>query len=312
VKPAEQSPLTTIRIAELTAEADIPDGIVGVLPGFGESAGEALGRHMDVDVVAFTGSTTVGKLFLKYAGESNMKRVFLECGGKTRNIVFADAPDLDAAAKAAAWGIFYNQGEVCNAGSRLLCDESIKDALVDKIVAIGRSMRVGDPLDPMTDMGAIIDETQMNRVLDYIRSGVDQGASLRTGGKRIGPSAGYFVEPTVFDNVRNTMTIARDEIFGPVLSTIAVTSVDEAIRVANDTIYGLAAAVWTRDIDKALNTANALRAGVVWVNAFDMGDVSSPSGGLKQSGFGRDKSLHAFDNYTALKTTWIQLGGDRS
>jgi gamma-glutamyl-gamma-aminobutyraldehyde dehydrogenase/4-guanidinobutyraldehyde dehydrogenase/NAD-dependent aldehyde dehydrogenase len=308
VKPAEQSPLTAIRIGELAMEAGIPEGVLNVVPGFGETAGAALGRHMDVDAVTFTGSTEVGKLFLKYAGESNMKRVSLECGGKTPNIVFADAPDLDNAATAAAWGIFFNQGEVCNAGSRLICEDKIKDALVEKVMAVGRAIRVGDPLDPKTQMGAMVDETQMNRVLGYIESGVKEGARLRMGGKRIAKDGGYYIEPTVFDEVDNRMKIAQEEIFGPVLSTIAVKSLDEAIRIGNDTIYGLAAAVWTRDITKAHKAARALRAGVVWVNCFDHGDITSPFGGFKQSGFGRDKSLHALEKYTELKATWIHIG----
>jgi gamma-glutamyl-gamma-aminobutyraldehyde dehydrogenase/4-guanidinobutyraldehyde dehydrogenase/NAD-dependent aldehyde dehydrogenase len=308
VKPAEQSPLTAIRVAELAMEAGIPEGVLNVLPGFGETAGAALGRHMDVDAVTFTGSTEVGKFFLKYAGESNMKRVSLECGGKTPNIVFADAPDLDSAATAAAWGIFFNQGEVCNAGSRLICEDKIKDALVEKVMAVGKAIRVGDPLDPKTQMGAMVDETQMNRVLGYIESGKKEGAKLRMGGKRIQNGGGYYIEPTLFDEVDNKMKIAQEEIFGPVLSTIAVKSLEEAIRIGNDTIYGLAAAVWTRDITKAHTAARALRAGVVWVNCFDHGDITSPFGGFKQSGFGRDKSLHALEKYTELKATWIHIG----
>ncbi len=308
VKPAEQSPLTMIRVAELAAEAGIPDGVLGVLPGFGETAGQALGRHMDVDCIAFTGSPEVGKYFLKYAGESNMKRVSIESGGKTPNIVMADAPDLDAAATAAAWGIFFNQGEVCNAGSRLLVEESVKDRLLDKVMEVGKAMRVGDPLDPATQIGAIVDDTQLDRVMGYIDTGQKEGAKLAMGGERIlAETGGYYVEPTVFDDVRNDMTIAQEEIFGPVLSTITFREPEEALEIANDTIYGLAAAVWTRDINKALKTAKALRAGSVWVNCFDAGDMTMPFGGYKQSGFGRDKSLHAMEKYTQLKSTWIQL-----
>jgi 4-guanidinobutyraldehyde dehydrogenase / NAD-dependent aldehyde dehydrogenase len=310
VKPAEQSPLTAIRIAELAAEADIPEGVFNVVPGFGETAGQALGRHMDVDAVAFTGSGEVGKLFLRYAGESNMKRVSLECGGKTPNIVLADAPDLDAAATAAAWGIFFNQGEVCNAGSRLIVEASVKDALLEKVMKVGQTLQPGDPLDPKTRMGAIVDETQMQRVLGYIAQGKKEGARLRMGGGR--PKAananGYFIEPTVFDEVDNRMKIAQEEIFGPVLSTIVAKDAEEAVRIGNDTVYGLAAAVWTRDISKAFKVSRALRAGVVWVNSFDAGDISTPFGGFKQSGFGRDKSLHALEKYTELKTVWINIG----
>ncbi|MEX1206482.1 MAG: aldehyde dehydrogenase, partial [Dongiaceae bacterium] len=309
LKPAEQSPLTAIRVAELAAEAGVPDGVFNVVPGFGETAGQALGRHMDVDCVAFTGSAEVGKYFLKYAGESNMKRVSLECGGKSPNIVMADAPDLDAAATAAAWGIFFNQGEVCNAGSRLIVEESVKDRVLEKVMAIGKTLRPGDPLDPKTAMGAMVDATQMNRVLDYIDVGGKEGAKLVMGGERVrGETGGYYIEPTVFDKVDNRMKIAQEEIFGPVLATITFKDADEAVRIGNDTIYGLAAAVWTRDITKALKAARSLRAGVVWVNCFDNGHISSPFGGFKQSGFGRDKSLHAMDKYTELKATWIHIG----
>lgn len=308
VKPAEQSPLTAIRVGELAAEAGVPDGVLSVLPGFGETAGQALGRHEDIDCVAFTGSAEVGKFFLKYSAESNMKRVNLECGGKTPHIIMADTPDLDAAATAAAWGIFFNQGEVCNAGSRLLVEDSIKDELLEKVMAVGGEMRVGDPLDPATQIGAMVDDTQMDRVLGYIEVGKQEGAELRMGGERVKTeTGGYFIEPTVFDEVHNKMKIAQDEIFGPVLATLSFKDEDEAVKIGNDTIYGLAAAVWTRDINKALKAAKALRAGSVWVNCFDGGDMTVPFGGYKQSGFGRDKSLHAMEKYTELKTIWVQL-----
>ena len=308
IKPAEQSPLTALRAAELAVEAGLPEGVLNVVPGFGETAGQALGRHMDVDGVAFTGSGEVGKLFMKYSGESNMKRVSLECGGKTPNIVMADAPDLDAAATAAAWAIFFNQGEVCNAGSRLLVEESVKDELLERIMKVGRQIRVGDPLDPTTQMGAMVDNAQMDRVLGYIEKGQAEGAKLAMGGERImAETGGYYIEPTVFDNVENGMTIAQEEIFGPVLSTISFSDPDEAIRIGNDTIYGLAAAVWTSDINKAHKAAKDLRAGIVWVNCFDAGEISTPFGGFKQSGFGRDKSLHAMEKYTEVKTVWIDI-----
>ncbi len=310
LKPAEQAPLTCLRAAELAVEAGLPPGVLNVVPGYGETAGQALGRHMDVDHLAFTGSAPVGKLFLKYAGESNMKPVSLECGGKTPNIVLADAEDLDAIAENVAWGIFFNQGEVCNAGSRLLVQADLHDALLERILRIAREIAPGDPLDPATRLGAIVDREQMNRVLDYIRLGREEGAQLAVGGNaaRTG-SGGYYLEPTVFDRVDNRMRIAQEEIFGPVLATVTFKDVADAIRIGNDTIYGLAAAVWTKDIDKAHRIAKALRAGNVWVNCWDGGDMGTPFGGYKQSGFGRDKSHHAIDKYVNLKTTWIQLRG---
>jgi len=307
LKPAEQSPLTAIRLGELAAQAGIPEGVFNVLPGYGETAGRALGLHMDVDAVAFTGSAEVGKLFLQYSGQSNMKRVGLECGGKSPNIILADAPDLDAAATAAAWGIFYNQGEVCNAGSRLVVERSVKERVIEKVIAVGAAIKVGDPLDPATEMGAMVDEAQTARVMNYIEKGKTEGARLRLGGRKL-RGEGCFVEATLFDDVTSDMTIAREEIFGPVLAAIAAKDLDDAITIGNDTAYGLAAAVWTKDINKAFKASSSLRAGVVWVNCFDHGDISSPFGGFKQSGFGRDKSLHALEKYTELKATWIHLG----
>lgn len=307
VKPAEQSPLTALRVAALASEADIPDGVFNVLPGYGETAGQALGRHPDIDAVTFTGSTEVGKLFLRYAGDSNMKRVSLECGGKSPNIVFKDAANLDTAATAAAWGIFYNQGEVCNAGSRLLVQREIHDEFIERVLKVARDIKVGDPLDPSTEMGPIVDRSQLERVLGYIEAGKAEGARLRVGGERLPGIQGNFVQPTVFDTVSNNMRIAQEEIFGPVLSVIQFDTAANAIALANQTQYGLAAGVWTSDINNAFHVSNALKAGVVWVNCFDKGDMSVPFGGVKQSGFGRDKSLHALEKYTDLKSTWVHL-----
>ncbi len=310
LKPSEKSPLTALRVAELAMEAGLPKGVFNVLPGFGHTAGKALALHRDVDCLAFTGSTAVGKLILQYAGQSNMKRVWLECGGKSPNIVFADCPDLDAAAEAAGFGIFFNQGEMCSAASRLLVEDEIREPLLEKILTFAGTMQPGNPLDPGTRMGAIVDKTQFDTVMGYISKGQEEGATLRTGGGRaLEESGGWFVEPTVFDDVDNDMTIAQQEIFGPVLSTIRFDTVEDALRMGNDVQYGLAAAVWSRDISKAHRVAKGLRAGTVWINCYDAGDLTVPFGGFKESGNGRDKSLHALDKYVELKTTWLELGG---
>jgi gamma-glutamyl-gamma-aminobutyraldehyde dehydrogenase/4-guanidinobutyraldehyde dehydrogenase/NAD-dependent aldehyde dehydrogenase len=308
LKPSEKSPLSAIRLGQLALEAGVPPGVFQVLPGFGPTAGAALAAHMDVDCIAFTGSTATGKAVMQAAAQSNLKRVSLECGGKSPNIVMADYGDLERAARAAAYAIFFNQGEMCSAGSRLLVQESIREPLLEHIARIARTMAPGDPLDPATTLGAMVDETQTRRVLEYIGTGTSEGARLALGGRRVrSDSGGCYIEPTVFDGVTPAMRIAREEIFGPVLATLSFRDLDEALRIANDVSYGLAAAIWTRDLNSAHRAARALRAGVVYVNCYDADDITVPFGGYKQSGFGRDKSLHAFDKYTELKTTWIDL-----
>lgn len=309
LKPSEKSPLTALRLAELAIEAGIPAGVLNVLPGFGKGAGEPLALHMDVDGLVFTGSTAVGKLLMQCAGRSNLKRAYMECGGKSPNIVFADAPDLAAAARAAASGIFYNQGEVCTAASRLLVERSIKDEFLAMVVEAGRAMQPRHPLEPGAPMGAMVDQGQMSRVLDYIGKGQAEGARLALGGKQVmAETGGFYIEPTIFDGVGQGMSIAREEIFGPVLSAIAFDSEDEALHIANDSEYGLAAGLWTQNLARAHRVARKLRAGSIWVNYWDGGDMTAPFGGYKQSGNGRDKSLQAFSKYTETKATWINLG----
>ncbi|TDV01708.1 aldehyde dehydrogenase family protein, partial [Paraburkholderia caballeronis] len=306
LKPSEKSPLSAIRIAQLAHEAGIPSGVFNVLPGGGEP-GKLLALHSDVDCLAFTGSTAVGKQIMQYAGQSNLKRVWLELGGKSPNIVLPDCPDLDRAAKAAASAIFYNMGEMCTAGSRLLVHRDIKDAFLEKLTEAARSYKPGNPLDPDVSMGAIVDKVQLDRVLGYIDAGRKE-AKLLLGGSRLNEaSGGYYIEPTVFETARDAR-IAREEIFGPVLSVIVFDSVDDAVRIANDSEYGLAAAVWTSNLTSAHEISRRLRAGTVWVNCYDEGgDMNFPFGGYKQSGNGRDKSLHALEKYTELKSTLVRL-----
>jgi acyl-CoA reductase-like NAD-dependent aldehyde dehydrogenase len=304
LKPAEQSPLSAIRLAQLAAEAGVPTGTFNVVPGLGEEAGKALALHQDVDLITFTGSTEVGRLMLRYASESNLKRVALECGGKTPQVVFADA-DLEAAAEGIAWGIYYNSGETCHAGSRLIVHESVREALLAAIRRVTARITLGHPLEPTTQMGALIDRGHMQRVLGYIDSGVADGARVVLGGQQaLKETGGFYVEATVLDGVRPEMKVAREEIFGPVLAVMTFREESEAVRMANDSSYGLAAAVWTEDMNVAHRVSGALRGGTVWVNSFDRSSMATPFGGFKLSGFGRDRSPHAIDKYCDLKTVW--------
>lgn len=308
LKPAEQSPLTALKMGELALEAGLPAGVLNIVPGFGAHAGKALALHMDVDMIAFTGSGPVGKLLMQYSGQSNLKRVSLELGGKSPQIVFADCPDLNAAAVSAAWGVFFNQGEVCTSASRLLVQDEIAEAFVDKLLQVARKIIPGDPLSPSTTFGAMVSEEQMKTALRYIGTATNEGNTLRLGGKRVREeTGGYFVEPTVFDAVQPSNTLAREEVFGPVLAVTRFKTSEEAIKIANGTVYGLAAGLWTRDISLAHRAARELRAGLVWVNGWDACDITMPFGGFKQSGFGRDRSLHALHKYADLKAISITL-----
>ena len=309
VKPSRLSSLSAIRLGELAAEAGVPDGVLNVVPGPGGGAGAALGRHMDVDKVTFTGSTEVGRLFLQYSAESNLKEVTLECGGKSPALVLASAPDLDLVTEQVLFGALMNMGENCSCGSRLIVHRSVQDELVERLAAGLAAWPVGDPLDPATRIGPMIEKPHLDKVMGYIERGRSEGARVAAGGSRIlEESGGYFVAPTIFDGVDNDMTIAREEIFGPVLSTIAFETEEEGVRLANETSFGLAAAVYTKDLDAAFRVSRALRAGTVGVNAYSEGDITTPFGGYKQSGFGgRDKGLEALEQYTEKKTIWVSL-----
>lgn len=309
LKPAELTSLSAIRMAELGAEAGLPPGVLNVVPGFGPTAGRAIGLHKDVDMVAFTGSTEVGRYFLNYSAESNLKRIILECGGKSPQVVFADPPDLDTVSQNAVGAAFWNMGENCSCGSRLIVHKKVKDDLVSRIAKLAKTWKVGDPLDPDTRVGAMIEKPHLDKVLGYIEAGRESGAKLVMGGERaLEKTGGYFVEVTIFDNVANQMKIAREEIFGPVLSVIPFSTEEEALAIANDTNYGLAASLYTKDLNTAHRAARAIKAGTVSVNCFSEGDNTTPFGGFKESGFGgRDKSLWAHEQYTELKTIWMQL-----
>jgi aldehyde dehydrogenase (NAD+) len=305
MKPAEQTPLSALRIGELIVEAGFPAGVVNLLPGYGPTAGAAIARHMDVDKVAFTGSTEVGHLIMEAAAKSNLKRVTLELGGKSPNIVFADT-NLDEAVEGAHFGLFFNHGQCCCAGSRVFVEEKIYDQFVEKSGARARKRKVGDPFDPTTEQGPQVDQAQFDKIMGFIESGQTQGAKLVCGGSRVG-DRGYFIEPTVFADVQDDMMIAREEIFGPVMSIIPFKGIDEVVTRANRTEYGLAAAVWTRDIGKAHAVANSVRAGTVWVNCYNVLDTRAPFGGFKQSGIGRELGEYGLQQYTEVKTVTVKL-----
>jgi aldehyde dehydrogenase (NAD+) len=305
LKPAEQTPLTALRVGELIVEAGFPEGVVNILPGYGPTAGAALAWHMDVDKVAFTGSTEVGHLIMEAAAKTNLKRVTLELGGKSPNIVFADA-DMDQAIEGAHFALFFNQGQCCCAGSRLFVEAKAYDEFVEKSVARARKRTVGDPFDPKTEQGPQVDDAQFDKVMGYIEAGKREGATLLTGGNRVG-TRGFFIEPTIFADVKDDMKIAREEIFGPVMTIMKFNDIEEVVERANRTEYGLAAAVWTRDVGKAHAIANRVRAGTVWVNCYDVFDAAAPFGGFKQSGIGRELGEYGLQQYTEIKTVTVKL-----
>jgi gamma-glutamyl-gamma-aminobutyraldehyde dehydrogenase len=307
LKTAEQSPLSMQRVAALGLEAGLPPGVLNVLSGDGATVGRRLGEHPDVDVLTFTGSTAVGRHFLRYAADSNVKRVHLELGGKSPNIIFPDAPDLKAAADTAAWAVFFNSGEMCTAGSRLVVHRAIADEVVDRIAESAAAWQPDDPLLPATRMGPLVDQRSLDRIQAQLERGIDQGASLRLGGNRV-PKPGPYLEPTVVTGAARDNVLVREELFGPVLAVQTFEDEEDALRIAHDTDFGLAAAVWTADLGRAHRMSRRLRAGTVWVNCYEEGDMTVPFGGVKLSGSGRDKSRHALDQYTDLKTTWIAYG----
>jgi aldehyde dehydrogenase (NAD+) len=308
LKPAEQTPLTALELAATAAEAGLPKGVLNVIPGFGEVAGASMVKHPGIDKIAFTGSTAVGRIIMRDAAET-LKKVSLELGGKSPNIVFDDA-DLEAAARGSFAAIFYNTGQCCTAGSRLLVHESVHDQLIEKLVDRARKLKPGDPLDPKTRVGPLISEEQLNRVLGYIDRGNQEGAELLTGGQRwtaSGFERGYWLEPTIFDSVRPEHTIAQEEIFGPVLAALTFREDEEAIELANNTMFGLAAGVWTNSVKRAHRVAQRLEAGTVWINTYHPLDAASPFGGYKQSGYGRELGAYALDLYTQIKSVWVDL-----
>ena len=305
-KPASLTPLTALRFGELSQEAGLPPGVLNVVTGSSE-AGRNMVRHPGIDKIAFTGSTEVGKEIMRGSADS-MKRITLELGGKSPNIVFADA-DIDNAVKGAITGIFYGKGEVCNAGSRLFIESKVRDEFLDKLVARAKKMQPADPLDPKTRMGAIVSQEQMQTVLGYIETGKKEGAKLIAGGNRVSVDGGkgFFIEPTIFGNVSNDMKIAQEEIFGPVLATLSFDDIDQVIAQANNNPYGLASAVWTRDVKRAHLVSRQLRAGTVWINTYGLMDAALPFGGFKSSGFGRELGMNAIEHYTEVKTVWMNL-----
>ncbi len=309
IKPAELSPFSTLRIAELATEAGVPDGVLNVVPGLGHVAGRALGLHNDVDMVTFTGSTEIGRQFLRYAADSNLKEVVLECGGKSPQLVMSDASQLDHVASEIANAAFWNMGENCTAGSRVVVHENVREELVSRVIDLVSTWKVGDPLERDTRLGPLIEAKHLDKVLGYVQSGIADGAEAIYGGQRIlEETGGWYMPPTILERVRPEMAVAREEIFGPVLSVLSFKTEDEAIRIANDSDYGLAASVFTQSLDAAHSISGALRAGTVSVNCYSEGDITTPFGGYRTSGFGgRDKGLEAFEQYTELKTTWFSL-----